>query len=67
MLGFSAWTFFHKDQFAINKETVPISAYNSVVDLALFLMIQMGSYIAVAFLGFRFVVWNAYRKICVPH
>jgi hypothetical protein len=63
MVALSAWAFLYKTQFAINKEMVPISAYNAVVKWALFLMTDMSLYLGVAFFCFGYVVWNAYRKI----
>ena len=59
----SAWAFLHKTQFAINKGTVSIADYNAVVEWALFLMIDLGFVLGLAFFGFGYVVWNTYRKI----
>jgi hypothetical protein len=63
MFGSCIWTFLHRSAFAIKKDTVPISAYNGVVDLALFLAIQMPLVLGLAFFAFGCLIWKAYRKL----
>jgi hypothetical protein len=62
MFGSSAWSYWHRNDLVIKKPSVPISTYNGVLDLALFLTIQMALYLGVAFFIIGYMVWKAYRK-----
>ena len=63
MFALSASTFVKKSGYVINSETVPIATYNSVLSWALFMTIELALMQGVAFLGFGFMVWKAYRQI----
>lgn len=63
MFGACVWSFLHRSDLVIKKETVPIDIYNSLLDLMLFLAIQMPLYLGLAFLYFGYAIWKAYRKL----
>ena len=63
LFALSAWAFVNKSGFVINRETVPIETYNTVLKWALFTTIELPLILGVAFLGSGYMVWNAYRKI----
>jgi hypothetical protein len=63
MFGSCAWAFLHRTDLVIKKDTVPISTYNSVLDLVLVLTIQMPFYLGLAFFSFGYIIWKAHRKL----
>jgi hypothetical protein len=58
----SAWAYFHKHDFVIEKTSVPIDMYNSLVDLMLVLAIQVTFWVGIVFFCIGYVVWKAYWK-----
>jgi hypothetical protein len=63
MFGCCAWTFLHRTDLVIKKDTVPIDTYNSVLGLMLFLSLQMPLYLGLAFSAFGYMIWKAHRKL----
>jgi len=62
MFGAAAWAYWHRDDLVIKKDSVPISTYNSVLDLTLFLTTHMTLYLGVAFFCIGYLILKAYRK-----
>jgi amino acid permease len=62
MFGSSAWTYFHRGNFVIKKDSVPIATYNSLLDLTLEMATHMSLYLGVAFFCICYFIWKAYRK-----
>ena len=62
LFGSCAWAFLHKTDLVVNKDTIAIDRYNSVLDLMLFFAIQMPLYLGLAFFAFGYVIWKAHRK-----
>jgi hypothetical protein len=62
LFGGAALAFIHRGDFVIKKETVPISTYNSLLDLLLTLTTQIPLYLGIGFLWVTYAMFRAYRK-----